>query len=129
MAGHAGRQTAVVFHRARQLPALAVAGLWDEWRDRSNGETLKSCTVIITKPNKFVGKVHDRMPVLLSEKAFELWLSGAAGLTLERLLRYQHFAHKLLRPRRSVCSRGSNCGAVRLGGRCVAEKDCELCAC
>jgi putative SOS response-associated peptidase YedK len=29
-------------------PALTVAGLWDEWRDKANGETLKSCTMIIT---------------------------------------------------------------------------------
>ena len=32
-------------------PALTIAGLWDEWRDRSNGETLKSCAMIITEPN------------------------------------------------------------------------------
>src|SRR5271169_7025539 len=34
-------------------PALTVAGLWDEWRDRVSGEPLKSCTMILTKPNKF----------------------------------------------------------------------------
>jgi len=39
-------------------PALTVAGLWDEWRDRVSGEPLKSCTMIITEPNKFVAEVH-----------------------------------------------------------------------
>jgi putative SOS response-associated peptidase YedK len=61
-------------------PALTVAGLWDEWRNKTTGETLKSCTMIITEPNAFVGEVHDRMPVLLDERYFEPWLSGAAGL-------------------------------------------------
>jgi putative SOS response-associated peptidase YedK len=61
-------------------PALTVAGLWDEWRGKTSGETLKSCTMIITDPNNFVAEVHDRMPVLLTEKDFEPWLSGSAGL-------------------------------------------------
>ena len=60
-------------------PALTTAGLWDEWRDRASGETLKSCTMIITEPNEFVAEVHDRMPVLLAEKDYEPWLSGSAG--------------------------------------------------
>jgi hypothetical protein len=29
---------------------LTIAGLWDEWQDRVSGETLKSCTMIITEP-------------------------------------------------------------------------------
>ncbi len=63
-------------------PALTTAGLWDEWRDRASGETLKSCTMIITEPNRFVAEVHDRVPVLLAERDFEPWLSGSAGLEL-----------------------------------------------
>jgi putative SOS response-associated peptidase YedK len=65
-------------------PALTTAGLWDEWRDRASGETLKSCTMIITEPNEFVAEVHDRMPVLLAEKDYEPWLSGSAGLELPK---------------------------------------------
>jgi putative SOS response-associated peptidase YedK len=60
-------------------PALTIAGLWDEWLDKASGETLKSCTMIITEPNRFVAEVHDRMPVLLAERDFEPWLSGGAG--------------------------------------------------
>jgi putative SOS response-associated peptidase YedK len=39
----------------------------------ASGETLKSCTMIITEPNKFVAEVHDRMTVLLAEKDYEPW--------------------------------------------------------
>ena len=63
-------------------PALTIAGLWDEWRDKVSGEALKSCTMIITEPNKFVAAIHDRMPVLLAEKDYEPWLSRAAGTEL-----------------------------------------------
>ena len=63
-------------------PALMIAGLCDEWKDKASGETLKSCTMLITEPNKFVAEVHDRMPVLLAEKDYEPWLSGKAGLEL-----------------------------------------------
>jgi putative SOS response-associated peptidase YedK len=63
-------------------PALTIAGVWDEWKDKASGEPVKSCTMIITEPNKFVAEVHDRMPVLLNEKDYEPWLSGKAGLEL-----------------------------------------------
>ena len=61
-------------------PALTVARLWDEWKNRETGEPLRSCTMIITEPNDFVAAVHDRMPVLLTEQQFEPWLRGEAGL-------------------------------------------------
>ena len=61
-------------------PALTIAGIWDQWKNREAGELLKSCAMIITEPNAFVGEVHDRMPVLLAEKDFEPWLTGEAGV-------------------------------------------------
>ena len=54
----------------------------ESWKDKASGETVNSCTMIITEPNKFVAEVHDRMPVLLAEKDYEPWLSGKAGLEL-----------------------------------------------
>jgi putative SOS response-associated peptidase YedK len=61
-------------------PALTIAALWDEWKDPETKALLKSCTMIITEPNEFVAEVHDRMPVLLTEKKFDPWLSGEAGV-------------------------------------------------
>ena len=40
---------------------------------------MKSCAMLITEPNNFVGKIHDRMPVLLEPDQFTPWLSGTAG--------------------------------------------------
>jgi putative SOS response-associated peptidase YedK len=61
-------------------PALTIAGVWDEWTDKETLKRLKSCAMIITEPNKFVAEVHDRMPVLLTEKQFDPWLSGEVGI-------------------------------------------------
>ena len=60
-------------------PGLAIAGLWDQWRDKSNDEIITSCAMIITEPNSFVFEVHNRMPVILAEQDFEPWLKGRAG--------------------------------------------------
>jgi putative SOS response-associated peptidase YedK len=60
-------------------PILSIAGIWDEWKDVETGKMLRSCTMMITEPNKTAAKIHDRMPVLLTPKQFEPWFSGKAG--------------------------------------------------
>jgi len=68
------------FTRAGAEP-MTFAGLWDEWKNKAMAEVLKSCAMLITKPNDFVAKVHDRMPVVLDAKDFTPWLSdGGPGL-------------------------------------------------
>ena len=61
-------------------PILTAAGLWNSWKNPETGQALLSCTMIITEPNALVAAVHDRMPVLLTEKQFEPWLRGEAGI-------------------------------------------------
>jgi putative SOS response-associated peptidase YedK len=53
---------------------FSFAGLWDEWLDKSTGEILKSFTIITTEANEVVKPIHDRMPVILTPEAEELWL-------------------------------------------------------
>jgi putative SOS response-associated peptidase YedK len=72
------------FTAADGSPLLTAAGLWDEWKDRTTGEQLKSCTMLITEPNDFVAEAHDRIPVLLTENQFSPSLSGEAGMELLR---------------------------------------------
>ena len=62
--------------------AVTIAGLWDEWQDKTTGETIKSCTMIITEANRWVSEVHDRMPVILEANQIEPWLSGTAGVEM-----------------------------------------------
>lgn len=61
---------------------VAIAGLWDEWKNPDTGDTLKSCTMIITEPNRFVAEVHDRMPVILEKSQWEKWLTNKADIEI-----------------------------------------------
>ena len=60
-----------IFLKSRE--AFAFAGLWETWKS-PEGETVKSCTIVTTKPNDFVAPIHNRMPVILSEETEALWL-------------------------------------------------------
>jgi putative SOS response-associated peptidase YedK len=51
---------------------FAFAGVWDEWR--SEGVAVPSCAIITTAPNEVARAVHDRMPVILREEDYDLWL-------------------------------------------------------
>ncbi|SHM39651.1 SOS response-associated peptidase [Gracilibacillus kekensis] len=51
---------------------FTFAGLWDRW-ESEDGEIV-SCTILTTKPNNLMQSLHDRMPVILDEKAQEMWL-------------------------------------------------------
>jgi putative SOS response-associated peptidase YedK len=51
---------------------FALAGLWD--RCDKAGAPLETATVVTTTPNSLAAQVHDRMPVILSPEAIDLWL-------------------------------------------------------
>lgn len=53
---------------------FSFAGLWDEWKDKQTGEVLHTFCIITTDANELVRPIHDRMPVILSPEAEELWL-------------------------------------------------------
>jgi putative SOS response-associated peptidase YedK len=53
--------------------------VWDAWSNTETGDSVSSCSMIITSANAFTRPVHNRMPALLVKKDFEPWLSGAAG--------------------------------------------------
>jgi putative SOS response-associated peptidase YedK len=54
--------------------SMALAGLWEEWTDRQSGEVIESCTILTTSANRTVGRIHDRMPVILEPDDYGLWL-------------------------------------------------------
>jgi putative SOS response-associated peptidase YedK len=53
---------------------LAVAGLWERWKDRGTGDTLQSFTIITTVPNALCAPIHDRMPAILPRDKWGTWL-------------------------------------------------------
>jgi putative SOS response-associated peptidase YedK len=52
---------------------FAFAGIWDRWKDPS-GQWVKSCSILTTIPNAMTSSVHDRMPVILDQTDYDLWL-------------------------------------------------------
>ena len=62
-----------LIHRRDDRP-FAFAGLWEQWRPAASAETLESCVIITTGANELTRSVHDRMPVILDESDYDLWL-------------------------------------------------------
>jgi putative SOS response-associated peptidase YedK len=58
---------------------LAFAGLWEIWHDpndpdQENAPRVRSCVIITTDANELLAPIHDRMPVVLPESAWDEWL-------------------------------------------------------
>ncbi len=51
---------------------FGFAGLWDYWKQGE--QAIVSCTILTTSPNELVGRLHDRMPVILSRQNERTWL-------------------------------------------------------
>lgn len=59
------------FHPERRR-IFAFAGLWA--RARTDAGEILSFTIITGPPNELVAPIHDRMPVVLAESAYDAWL-------------------------------------------------------
>src|SRR5882757_2447263 len=73
------------FHFGMKDESLfAFAGIWDCWKS-PEGKLLESCSILTTTPNDLVKDIHDRMPVILPQAGYEVWLTvpteQADGLT------------------------------------------------
>lgn len=66
------------FTRADGHP-LVVAGLFETWRDPTgspDATPLRSTTMLTTDAGADMDGIHDRMPVVLEQGAFDLWLEA-----------------------------------------------------
>jgi putative SOS response-associated peptidase YedK len=59
--------------RLRDARPFAFAGLWESWKG-PEGQVIESCTLLTTQPNELILAVHNRMPVILKPRDYELWL-------------------------------------------------------
>lgn len=58
----------------RDKRPLALAGLWAGWRDPETDTVRRTFTIITTTPNEALADLHDRMPVVVTEDAWDRWL-------------------------------------------------------
>ncbi|MEA4944121.1 MAG: SOS response-associated peptidase [Propionicimonas sp.] len=64
---------------------LAMAGLYEFWKSPA-GEWLASCTVITTQAADALGRIHDRMPMVVPPDAWGDWLDPRFGADPRGLL-------------------------------------------
>jgi putative SOS response-associated peptidase YedK len=67
------------FIRPKDGSSLAMAGLYEIWRDKDKADDdpsrfLWTCTVLTTEAEDEVGMIHDRMPMLVERDRWEAWL-------------------------------------------------------
>jgi putative SOS response-associated peptidase YedK len=75
--------------QARQQPwwihsadggTMTFAGLWEEWRPQPEVEPVRTFTIVTTEPNGFMGRLHQRMPVILDDGGRDAWLDPDAPI-------------------------------------------------
>jgi len=82
--------------RLRDRRAFAFAGLWEYWKGRDDpsdssgqGRIIESCALLTTEPNDLLRPLHNRMPVIVHPRDYDLWLDPKVQDTerLQSLLR------------------------------------------
>lgn len=68
-----GPKTPFYMSRRDGAPIL-VAGLWSAWRPDENAAPILTCTIVTTDAVDQLGRVHDRMPLMLAEADWDRWL-------------------------------------------------------
>lgn len=53
---------------------MALAGIWQAWRDPESGAWMDTYAILTCAPNAKVAAVHDRMPVVLPAERWDRWL-------------------------------------------------------
>ncbi len=72
--------------------SLAMAGLYEWWRDPSRADDDPSawrltCTILTTDAADEVGRIHDRMPMTIARSDWAAWLDPGTGAGASELLR------------------------------------------
>jgi len=65
---------------------FALAGLWENWKDKESGESLQTTTLITRDADEFMRPLHHRMPVIVQAGTAGDWLTGSAGESLQHVL-------------------------------------------
>ena len=70
------------FIRPRDGGVLAMAGLFELWRDpaRADDDPARwrwTCTIITTDAEDSLGRIHDRMPLMVERERWDDWLAPA----------------------------------------------------
>jgi len=68
-----GKSKIPIYIKMKNDKPFAMAGLWDSW-DAPDGSNILSCTIITTEPNNLLKDIHNRMPVILPNDKYAIWM-------------------------------------------------------
>ncbi|KAB8334204.1 SOS response-associated peptidase [Scytonema tolypothrichoides VB-61278] len=71
---HQENQKQPYYFRLQEGKPFGFAGLWEKWRS-PEGEEITSCTILTTEANELVQPIHERMPVILQQQDYDVWLN------------------------------------------------------
>ena len=73
-----GKAKQPYYIRLKDSRLFAFAGLWERWKDKTSEDNhpIESCTIITTTANELMASIHQRMPVILHEQDFDVWLDA-----------------------------------------------------
>ena len=71
-----------------------MAGIWGSWTS-AHGETIRSCAIVTTVANSFMAEIHDRMPVMLTKGAEDIWLAESDDMTELKELLVPYPSHEM----------------------------------
>ncbi|MDE3205198.1 MAG: SOS response-associated peptidase [Acidobacteriota bacterium] len=90
--GSDGRPAGRLPHAVRRRDGrpMALAGVWESWRDPADpaAPPMRTCAIVTTAANRLLAPIHDRMPVIVEEPDWQPWLDPATDMGLvETLMR------------------------------------------
>lgn len=79
---HKNGKTFPYYIKLKNDEPITVAGLWSRWKDRSSGLVKKTVSIVTTKANPMMARIHNnpkaeegpRMPVMLPRELEKQWL-------------------------------------------------------
>jgi putative SOS response-associated peptidase YedK len=70
----------------KERELFTFAGIWEEWY-HADGTSMRTCSIITTEPNEVMQNIHNRMPVILTPKNEQKWLTQNNQKKLLNLLK------------------------------------------
>jgi putative SOS response-associated peptidase YedK len=55
---------------------FGIAGLWENWKDPTRGEWIRTFVILTVPANELVATIHDRMPAILRPADYDRWLGS-----------------------------------------------------
>ena len=75
MEGDQGTEGQTALRRHEERSPFVIGGLWENWKDPTSGEGMRTFAIITTDANELVAEIHDRMPLILAPTDYIRWLS------------------------------------------------------